>query len=74
MAVSDDTTIWDRCEVCHQRRPFEEERFNHTLHLIITLLVLGVWAPVWIFLAVRKRPFRCTVCGTQYEDALDPEE
>lgn len=28
---------------------------NHAFHLIMTILTLGLWAPVWIIVAVAKR-------------------
>lgn len=28
---------------------------NHTLHLILTLITCGVWAPVWIIMATAGR-------------------
>ncbi|MFT9523845.1 DUF2510 domain-containing protein [Mycobacteroides abscessus subsp. abscessus] len=38
-----------------------QPRVNHLLHLILTLLTCGLWAPIWIILAIvdvatRKTP------------------
>ena len=32
----------------------ERKRVNHVLHLILTILTGGVWAPVWILLALLR--------------------
>lgn len=35
---------------------------SHLLHLLLTL-VTGVWAIVWILVTMRKKDWRCPVCG-----------
>ncbi len=42
-------------------------RINNTLHLILSVLTLGLWALVWITLGAinsTRRPM-CTTCGSQ---------
>lgn len=39
---------------------------SHLLHLVLTLLT-GVWLFVWIVLAMRKKDWRCPVCGQPVE-------
>jgi hypothetical protein len=53
------------CKTCGQKRMFEKEKQNNTLHLILTLLTLGCWLPVWFLIAIAGafKPYRCTVCG-----------
>ena len=34
------------------------ERPNHVLHLILSLVTLGLWIPVWIILAIVHREQR----------------
>ena len=31
-----------------------KKRVNHTLHLILTIFTFGLWAPVWIILALAN--------------------
>jgi hypothetical protein len=45
--------------------PHNQEQANHALHAIVTLLVFGLWIPIWIWAAVRKRPAKCVQCGTE---------
>ena len=33
------------------------------LHLLLTMLTLGLWLPVWIALAWRSRLWACAMCG-----------
>jgi hypothetical protein len=42
-------------------------RINHVLHLILTLVTVGVWGLVWLTLGIisAAKGFRCTQCGTK---------
>jgi len=53
------------CKTCGQKRLFEKEKQNNLLHLILSLVTVGIWLPVWILIAVLGafKPYRCTVCG-----------
>jgi len=42
---------------------------NHTLHLIITLLTVGLWAPVWIALAIFGGDKRSMLTVDEYGNA-----
>ena len=42
---------------------------NHTLHLIITLVTLTMWAPVWIALAIFGGEKRSMVVVDEYGNA-----
>lgn len=33
----------------------ERREANHTLHIVLTMLTCGMWAPVWIVAAIRGR-------------------
>lgn len=40
--------------------------FNHVLHLLVTVLLCGLWVPVWIIMALSHREYgnwRCMECG-----------
>lgn len=32
----------------------QPKRVNHVLHLILSILTLGLWVPVWIIIAMAK--------------------
>ncbi len=51
-----------RCKACGKQTVHIQERANHVLHLLLTLLSLGVWIPIW-FLCSLSGPPRCTSCG-----------
>lgn len=36
-------------------------RTNHVLHLLLTLVTLGLWAPVWLFLGLTTKDVRVTL-------------
>jgi hypothetical protein len=48
----------DRLVAAYRSRP------NHTFHLILTLLTLGLWSIVWLLIAVAGLgSWRCRGCG-----------
>lgn len=64
MAVAQ-TSGW--CHVCQQQRLMSKPKINHVLHLILSLVTLGVWAIVWLLLAWGNsmKGYRCVQCGTK---------
>lgn len=53
------------CSNCGQTRPFEKQGVNHVLHLILSLLTLGVWVVVWMMAGVCNTLslYRCRECA-----------
>lgn len=53
----------------------EKQAPNHVLHLLLSIVTLGLWVPVWILLtaAAGFSPFYCPTCAarTQWEGAAD---
>jgi hypothetical protein len=39
---------------------------NHILHLLISILTVGIWVPVWVWVSYRdsQTPSICSICGT----------
>jgi hypothetical protein len=58
-------TITRNCRGCAQRRPFQKQGPNHILHLVLTVLTLGWWSPVWLLMGLANmfQPYRCGFCG-----------
>lgn len=55
-----------QCPHCQDRVLAQRASFPHVFHLLITLLLCGLWLPVWLLLAAfDTAPFRCTRCGTR---------
>jgi hypothetical protein len=53
------------CHVCGRQSLFQKPRINHVLHLILSIVTLGLWLFVWAILGIinsGKQP-RCTTCG-----------
>lgn len=54
------------CATCGQQRLFVKQKPNHVLHLILSVLTVGIWALfVWIPLTMiaASKGARCTTCG-----------
>ena len=62
------------CEQCEEQRLCIKQSPNHILHLLWTILMLGLWLVVWIIITVRSQdnPFRCSVCGKKVQTPQDP--
>lgn len=59
------------CQTCGRQSMFVKPRINHVLHLILTIVTIGLWSLVWLTLGIVnavKGP-RCQVCGTKAGDA-----
>ena len=36
---------------------------SHILHLLLSLVTVGLWIPIWIIVALNAKPLQCTQCG-----------
>lgn len=53
------------CAKCRHRQSFVKTKVNHVLHLILTILTLGLWGISWAAhtIGMYYRPWRCKHCG-----------
>ena len=51
------------CENCNRQTVVYRPTPNHVLHLLMTILLCGLWLIVWIGVSIRFGGWRCTVCG-----------
>lgn len=53
------------CPVCERQSRFQKERINHLLHLVLSVLTLGLWLIVWVAVGIANssKPSRCVTCG-----------
>lgn len=51
------------CNNCDKNVLAVRKSTNHILHLLLSLLTVGLWIPIWILLSIRMGDWRCTVCG-----------
>lgn len=54
------------CDYCDDYRPFELEKPSHVLHLLLSIVTVGWWVPVWALVAVHAGRARghCRECGS----------
>lgn len=53
------------CSLCRRNVLSERPEINHILHFLITFCTCGLWAFVWMGLAIRFGGWKCTVCGSK---------
>lgn len=55
------------CATCQRQTLHSKERVNHVLHLILSVLTVGLWVIVWAILGASNSAerTRCTVCGSK---------
>jgi len=59
------------CKNCQKnvKATAEEKDINHILHLILSVLTVGIWLIVWIFISLginkQDNEFNCVECGNK---------
>lgn len=52
------------CAACQRPTPHLRPSTSHVLHLLLSLITVGVWLPVWLLVAQsNRRQGQCEVCG-----------
>ncbi len=51
------------CKDCDQNVLAVRKGTNHILHLILSLVTIGFWIPVWIVCAIKIGGYKCPTCG-----------
>jgi hypothetical protein len=56
------------CAQCGKLTLHRQESPNHVLHLLLTILLCGLWAFVWLILAAQggTGAWRCQTCGNAF--------
>lgn len=64
------------CRRCGYVRQFTKRGIRHRRHLYATILTLGLWGPVWLYLHRReqRRSWRCHICRGRQRPAQAPAE
>ena len=53
-----------QCRRCGKATMHVQPGTSHVLHLLLSLLTLGLWLPVWFLLAANSgTAAQCTQCG-----------
>ena len=53
------------CSNCNQIMPANKDIPNHIMHAVLSLMTVGWWLIIWIFLILKtnKNQFHCVKCG-----------
>jgi len=64
------------CRSCSCERELSRRVADHRLHLILTILTLGLWGIAWISIwcGEQRRPWRCRICRRPVLRRSAPEE
>ena len=54
--------LMKKCVECEKVTMHYQEKPNHILHLILSIITAGVWLIVWI-LFIRAKDPQCSICG-----------
>lgn len=55
------------CKHCDATMPCEKRSPNHVLHIILSVLTIGLWLVVYALMAIESsgHSWRCQKCGTK---------
>lgn len=55
------------CAHCQKQVMAQGSKPNHILHVILSIVTLGAWLPVWLIVTLAKTGtgYRCTQCGSR---------
>lgn len=52
------------CTRCAQETQHLKPSTSHVLHLLLSLITLGIWLPIWLLVALsNSSQGQCTKCG-----------
>jgi hypothetical protein len=52
------------CKGCDKQVVVFRKGTNHILHLLLSLVTMGLWLIIWFGSAVKFGGWRCTQCGS----------
>jgi hypothetical protein len=53
------------CKVCNKQVMIRRKGTNHILHLLLSVVTMGIWIIIWILASVKIGGWRCTQCGSK---------
>lgn len=51
------------CGTCDKTIRAERDGTNHILHLILSIITLGCWIPIWCLVSLKIGGWMCPTCG-----------
>jgi hypothetical protein len=64
------------CKICQKQTIHFSEKPNHILHLLLSIITVGIWIPMWIIITLIVM-FRneCNLCGgVDSTETIKPSE
>lgn len=58
------------CQHCNAQRVVFRKGTSHLLHLVLTVLTLGLWLLIWVGVSVKFGGWRCSTCGSSKISAI----
>ncbi len=56
--------VMKQCKSCKTMTQHTEPSTSHILHLILSIISVGFWVPVWILVSMSNgSSAQCTACG-----------
>ena len=52
------------CKSCEKSVLAVRPGINHVLHLLLSIITVGLWIPVWIAMSIRIGGWKCPQCGS----------
>ncbi len=52
------------CKHCDKKVMLQRPGSNHILHLIFSIITLGIWIPIWILISIQIGGWLCKDCGS----------
>lgn len=67
MAVQEATGF---CKRCNKQVMIRRPGTNHVLHLLLSIVTVGIWLIVWVLTAIKIGGWRCSQCGSRVSRSL----
>ena len=53
------------CKTCDASRALSRKGTNHTLHIVLSIISVGLWLPIWALDSIRFGGWICNYCGSK---------
>ena len=53
------------CMICGGKHKLERPKANHVLHLVLSVVTIGLWLPMWLGSSIQFGGWQCSQCGSK---------
>lgn len=53
------------CRKCNANVLVKRPGTNHVLHLLMSIVTVGFWIPIWFLCSIKIGGWRCSQCGSK---------